>query len=60
MPDDKRGRLRRPGCDVYARYLERAATEGYEDFNGVMWRAAEQVRRGKRPGSAPAGGNEAT
>ena len=34
-------------ADVYGQYLARAESEGYEDFSGVMWRAAEQVRLGK-------------
>ena len=33
-------------ADVYEQYLARASSEGYEDFSGVMWRAAGQVRAG--------------
>lgn len=32
--------------DVYEEYLARAASEGYEDFSGVMWRAAHAIRQG--------------
>ena len=34
-------------AEVYDRYLKQAATERFEDFSGVMWRAAEQVRSGR-------------
>lgn len=34
-------------ADVYTEYLSRARREGFEDFSGVMWRAAMEVRRGR-------------
>lgn len=32
--------------DVYEEYLARAKIEGYEDFSGVVWRAAQTIRDG--------------
>ena len=68
-PDDLLKRLRNTAPDddvrdfvslateVYARYLELGASEGYEDFSGVMWRAARSVREG-RTRWVRAGGSE--
>lgn len=33
--------------DVHEQYLDRSRREGFEDFSGVMWRAASEVREGQ-------------
>lgn len=45
-PDDAVAEFVSLAAEVYSRYLERAVSEGYEDFSGVMWRASERVRNG--------------
>lgn len=69
-PEDIRQRmyeLRDPGHEVVAfldlasevlgEYLNRARRDGFEDFSGVMWRAAAEVRRGRTTWTR-AGGKE--
>lgn len=34
-------------ADVHEEYLVRSHREGFEDFSGVMWRAAAEVRNGR-------------
>ncbi|QYJ04172.1 DEAD/DEAH box helicase [Nocardioides panacisoli] len=43
--------------DVLEEYLNRARRDGFEDFSGVMWRAAAEVRRGRATWTR-AGGKE--
>ena len=43
--------------DVLEEYLNRAQRDGFEDFSGVMWRAAAEVRRGRATWTR-AGGKE--
>lgn len=46
-PDRSNRRFLDLAVDVYEEYLNRATTEGYEDFSGVMWRATQAIRRGQ-------------
>lgn len=43
------------GADVYEEYLARSKRDGFEDFSGVMWRAAEEVRAGSATWTRAAG-----
>lgn len=45
-------------ADVHEGYLARTQREGFEDFSGVMWRAATEVRDGRRTTWTRAGGKE--